>query len=297
MRIPADVDREDPLILGLSARQLCILAAGGAIAWLLYAVVRAMAPVPIAVAAAAPLMAVGAWAALGGRDGISGDRFALAMLRHLRSPHRLVLMSDDQVPAHAMRSFDGRRLAPLELPIGAITDDGRVDLGPDGAATIARVDPINFTLRAEDEQAALVAGFARFLNSLHEPIQIIVRSERADLGPLAAEVRSTAPSLPHPALEGAARSHAAFLGELSQHHTVLRREVLLVARTRTSEARDGARSRTDAMCAALAEAGLVASRLDGRGAADALQHALTGEPLTGELSSADEVIRGHLEPA
>jgi len=293
IRIPADIDREDPIVFGLSARRLCILAGAAAVAWLFYTVTIQVAPTPIAAAVAAPFVAAGAAVALGRRDGITGDRFVLTVLRHLRSPHRLVLMSDDDVPTRAQRSFDGSLLAPLQLPVRDIADGGQFDLGPDGKAVLARVDPVNFTLRTSDEQAALIGAYARFLNSLRTPIQVVVRSQRADFGRLANEVRRVAPSLPHPTLEVAARSHATFLGELSQQHTILQRDVLLALRPPAAHSPERAESLADATCAALAEAGLTVVRLDGRAAGTALQVALTGE-LTqfGEVTAPGEVIRG-----
>ncbi len=293
MRIPADIDREDPLVFGLSARQLCILAGAAAIAWLFYTVTSQVAPMPIAAAAAAPFVAAGAAVALGRRDGITGDRFVLTVLRHLRSPHRLVPMSDDDVPARAQRSFDGSLLAPLQLPVRDIADNGQLDLGTDGKAVLARIDPVNFTLRMSDEQAAFIGAYARFLNSLPTPIQVVVRSERADLSRLADEVRRVAPSLPHPTLEAAARSHATFLSELSQRHMILQREVLLALRFPASHSLESAESLADATSAALTEIGLTVVRLDGGAAGTALQVALTGElPQLGEVTAPGEVIRG-----
>ena len=51
-----------------------------------------------------------------------------------------------------------------------------------------------------------------------------------DLSGLVAELEDAAGALPHPALEHAARDHAAFLADLSAHQQLLGRQVLLVAR-------------------------------------------------------------------
>ncbi len=60
MRIPADIDREDPLVFGLSARQLCIL---GAAPWSLpgscYEGARLLVPLPVAAAVRRPFAAAG----------------------------------------------------------------------------------------------------------------------------------------------------------------------------------------------------------------------------------------------
>lgn len=293
MRIPSDIDRADPLVFGLSARQLSILAIAAMASWILIEGLRTLVPLPVAAAITTPFSVLGLGLALMRRDGLSGDRFALAVLRHLHSPRRLVQMTDDAVPIRSLRSFDGRRLAALQLPLREIRDDGVLDLGPDGAAAIARVVPINFNLRSAEEQALLAAGFGRFLNSLQQPVQIVLRSERADLGAAVTAIRTAAPGLPHPALEQAALAHAAFLDELSLTHRILRREVLLVARAVASSAASTVGAHVAEMCGALSQAGLTAGRLDGRNVGAALERA-TGAVAKArdEMCAPGEVVRG-----
>ena len=82
----------------------------------------------------------------------------------------------------------------LRLPFAGISADGIVDLGADGLAVICRASAVTFSLRTPTEQEALVAGFARLLNSLAGP-------SRSSCGPS----RSTSPrpstpcSTPRPA--------------------------------------------------------------------------------------------------
>jgi len=293
MRIPADIDREDPLVFGLSARQLCILAGAMVVAWLLYEGARLLVPLPVAAVVAAPFAAAGLATALGQRHGISGDRFALAAFRHLRAPHRLVPMTDDDVPSDAMRSFDGSRLAPLELPVRALNDDGLVDLHPDGGAVMVRVSPINFSLRTAEEQAALLTAFGRFLNSLHAPIQVVVHSERADLTALVQQLRGAATSLPHPSLEAAALAHALYLEGLSREHNIVRRDALLVGRSNATVPASDLLRRAGEMSSALSGAGVEASALDGSECAATLQRAMVGSATTTRgMSAATEVVRG-----
>ena len=77
---------------------------------------------------------------------------------------------------------------------------------------ICRASAVTFSLRTPAEQEALVAGFARFLNSLGEPVEILVRAEPVDLTAAIDALLDAAPGMPHPALEAAARRHARFLG-------------------------------------------------------------------------------------
>src|SRR5207248_1714351 len=77
-----------------------------------------------------------------------------------------------------------------------------------------------------------VAGFARWLNSLDAPVQILVRAARVDLTTLADRIAALAPSLPHPALEAAALSHVAFLDDLAAQRELLHRQVTIAVRDR-----------------------------------------------------------------
>lgn len=293
MRIPADIDREDPLVFGLSARQLCILGGAAIVAWFLYEGARLLVPPPLAAAVAAPFAAVGLAIALGQRHGVSGDRFALAAFQHVRAPHRLVPMSDDDVPAVAMRSLDGHRLAPLELPVRAISGEGVLELHPEGTAVLARVSLINFGLRTADEQSALVAAFGRFLNSQHAPIQLVVRSERANLTALVEQLRDAATSLSHPSLEAAALAHASYLERLSRDHDIVRRDALVVMRSTTTVAATDLLRRAGQMPVSLSEAGVVAEILDGREGAATLQRTMVGSAATATgMSAPTEVVHG-----
>ena len=124
--------------------------------------------------------------------------------------------------------------APLRLPAKGITADGLIDLGPDGTTGLVAASTVAFGLRTPAEQNGLVAGFARWLHSLDGPAQILVRAQRVDLTDLADRLLSRAPSLPHPALEEAARSHAAFLDDLAARRELLHRQVTVAVRSTRS---------------------------------------------------------------
>src|SRR6266567_8036909 len=87
---------------------------------------------------------------------------------------------------------------PLALPARGIDPDGLVDLDGDGMALACRASTVNFALRTPDEQQALVAAFARVLHALTGPVQLVVRSERADLARLVSDLDEGAGGLPHP---------------------------------------------------------------------------------------------------
>ena len=235
VRIPADVERPDKLLAGLTARQLAILAVTAVALWAGYAATRHLVPPVVFGVVAVPVGAVAAMLALGRFEGIAADRWVVSAWRHHRSPRRLVPAPDGITPTPAFlnQAAPGGVApvpAPLRLPVTDVRADGIVDLGVDGLAVICRASAVTFSLRTPAEQEALVAGFARFLNSLGEPVEIVVRAEPVDLTAAIDALLDAAPGLPHPALEAAARRHARFLADLADRRDLLRREVLVVLR-------------------------------------------------------------------
>ncbi|MFI7680068.1 PrgI family protein [Actinophytocola sp. NPDC049390] len=249
VRIPADVDMHDRVLGSLTARQLAILAAAGAVLYLIWAATRAFIPIPVFLAFAVPVAAVSAMLALGKRDGVPMDKLLVAAIRQRLAPRYRVAAPEGVRPAPAWltpgteqvgggrtgsrgRTAQREQVSPsaLRLHAEAVTETGVVDLGSDGLAVVAVASTVNFALRTPHEQEALVASFGRYLHSLTAPVQVLVRTERLDLSGQIAELRERAGGLPHPALEAAALEHADYLVQLGQQSDLLRRQVLLVLR-------------------------------------------------------------------
>ena len=280
VRIPADVERPDKLLAGLTARQLAILGVTAVALWIGYTATRHLIPPVVFGVVAVPVGAVAAMLALGRFEGVAADRWVSSAWRHHRSPHRLVPAPDGITPAPAFVAAvssgeTGPLPAPLRLPVAGVRADGIVDLGGDGLALVCRASAVTFALRTPTEQEALVAGFARFLNSLAEPVEVLVRAEPVDLTPAIDALLDSAPGLPHPALEVAARGHSRFLAELADRRDLLRREVLVVLRQRGGDDAAGRLHRRAAEAgAALGAAGVILNVLDGPETAACLARAL-----------------------
>jgi hypothetical protein len=275
VRIPADIDRPDRILVGLTVRQLGILAASGAVAWALATTAAAVLPLPVAVALAAPPVLVGVALALGWRDGLPLDRLALAALRHRRGPQRLVPAPEGVAAPPTWTGSGDRPPAPLAGPISGLHDDGVVDLGADGWALLCRASAVNFRLRSQPEQQALIAAFARLLHAVSGPLTVVVRADRVDLAATVAALRAAAPGLPHPALERAAGEHADFLAELAARRDVLSRERLLVLRepAGTPDPAVALARRAEQAATLLAAAGVTLTPLDPDAAAQVLARA------------------------
>jgi len=255
VRIPADVDRPDVLLAGMTARQLALVSAGALALAGLWAATKAAIPAPLFLALAAPVAAVFAVVALGRVDGVSSDRLLVLWLRHALGSRRLV-PAPEGVPALPAGLDGPPPPGALRLPLEGLGDD-LLDLGPDGVAAVCRVSSLNFGLRTEQEQESIVASFARWLNSLSGPVQVVVRAERVDVADLVGSLVDAAPSLPHPALAEAAQAHAEFVAGLAARRDVLRRVVLLVLREAAGPgAADLLRRRVDDAVSALSGAGV-----------------------------------------
>ncbi|QBI55463.1 PrgI family protein [Streptomonospora litoralis] len=228
-QIPADIDRPAPLIAGLSARQLLLLAPLALAAWGLLWLLRPHLPLWALGLAVAPLVGTGVAVVAGHRDGLSLDALAWAGLRWWRAPKRRVGAPGGirHLPAWAPTQGRHPALAPLRLPARAIGEDGTIDLG-ERHAVMVECSTLNLALASSGEQDAAIGAFAGVLHTLTEPAQILVRARRHDLTPLIDLLGQRAPALAHPDLEQAARDHAVWLARLQADRELLQRHLLLV---------------------------------------------------------------------
>ncbi|GAB3275105.1 hypothetical protein GCM10027589_00010 [Actinocorallia lasiicapitis] len=229
-KIPADVEMPDKIIAQLNVRQVAILSATGLLAAWVYLVAGERLPLPVLVAVVLPVIVCGCVLALGRRDGLSLDQLALHAFTFLRRDRRLVAVEGQVAEPPAWCRVRGRLPGPLRLPVRAIREDGVMDLADGGTAVVIRAGTVPFGLRTEAEQAALVGVFAGWLNSLDVPLQILLQARPVDLTDLADRVERDAHTLADPALEEAARRHAAFLADLGTDRDLLTRDVLIVLR-------------------------------------------------------------------
>ncbi|MBL1098925.1 PrgI family protein [Streptomyces coffeae] len=243
-RIPADIARPDRVLGPLTARQAAILAACALVLyggyWILRPVMAPLAYLVMTVPVAGVVTAI----ALGSREGIGLDQFLLAACAHARTPKRRA-HAPEGVPAlpdivnPRLTQAAGPVPAAMRMPYSRVSPVGVLDLRGHGRAALATCSTVNFDLRSGAEQQGLVAAFARWLNSLTGPTQLLVRCHRTDLAPLADRLHHHAPALPHPALERAAWAHADYLAELAAGGDLLTRQIVLVTREQSTRPQSG----------------------------------------------------------
>jgi PrgI family protein len=292
IRLPADVELEDRLAFGLTARQLLILSAAALICYATFAAAGSLLPLPLAAAASTPLGLVGVALALGRRDGMSGDRLAFAVVRHL-SESRLQVAAEG-LPAKLPGAPVQPALSLLSLPVRAILESGVVELADGSFCLLAEAAGTSWALRASEEQLALSEAFGNWLNSLVEPAAITVRSEPVDLATHAETVARAACELPNRAMRECATTYAGFLNALSGDGDLRRRQILVTLTARASDgvaARGALERRAREASGLLRQAGVELRVLDGERAAALLGRVLeppgapAGSQLTGVVRS------------
>src|SRR5258707_9249828 len=95
---------------------------------------------------------------------------------------------------------------------------------------VLQVTPINLSLKAEDEQEAIIERFAALIKSLSFPLQILVRNRRQDLAHYIQRL------LAHPEWDGQhpptwyalAHSQAELLQKIAAERTLIERHVYLI---------------------------------------------------------------------
>ena len=271
VKVPADVELEDQLAFGLTAKQLAILAGTGVAAYGAFLVLAPLLPSVVAVAAMALVAAAGVALALVRHDGLAGDQLALAIARFALAPKRQ-LLAPDGLAAPLPRAPRQPRVAPLDIAVRRILHSGLVELANGSYCRLLAAQGSSFELRSANEQAAFVAAFARFLNALSEPVQIDVRSEPVTLAGHADRIEETAAAHADP-LRRAALDHAHHLRSLAQTGSLSRRRILLVLQSSglPAGAAEAALARRAADAAGLlAAAGVTCTPLDGNQAAAVL---------------------------
>jgi len=126
-------------------------------------------------------------------------------------------------------------------------------------------------------------------------VQIVVRAERVEARDTVAALLDAAAALPHPALETAAREHAAFVADLAARRDVLRRVVFLVFRQPAGAgAAELLRRRADEASRTLATAGVTVTPLSEDEALVALARAVDPDapPRPSGLARPGVVIEG-----
>ncbi len=94
--------------------------------------------------------------------------------------------------------------------------------------SVLEVSSINFELRSEDEQNAILQNFQQFLNSIDFPLQIVLDSRRFDINEYLAYVQQATGSLTNELLKIQAAEYTKFIRELADLANIMSKKFYIV---------------------------------------------------------------------
>lgn len=87
---------------------------------------------------------------------------------------------------------------------------------------------LNFALKSEKEQTALISGYQNFLNSLDFPVQIVIQSRRADLKPYLDDLKRRLQSQQNELVAFQMSSYIEFVSRLLEIANIMRKRFFVV---------------------------------------------------------------------
>lgn len=99
------------------------------------------------------------------------------------------------------------------LPISEIKE-GVVILKDGTLRSVLMVSSVNFALKSEDEQTALISSYVNFLNSIDFPLQIVVQSRKMQIQPYIEQLRAQEKEQSNELLRIQTADYRAFIQEL-----------------------------------------------------------------------------------
>ena len=106
---------------------------------------------------------------------------------------------------------------PSTKPLVAISDirDDVIILNNGSLRMVLEISAINFELRSEEEQAAILQGFQSFLNSVDFPVQIVVDSRKFEIGAYLQSLEQRTQTITNELLRIQVAEYVTFVRELS----------------------------------------------------------------------------------
>lgn len=93
---------------------------------------------------------------------------------------------------------------------------------------VLEVSSINFNLKSEDEQNAIIYSYQSFLNSLEFPIQIYIRSKKLDLDDYIAKLGKLANEQTNSLLKSQTQEYADFINKLIEYADIMEKQFYVI---------------------------------------------------------------------
>jgi hypothetical protein len=96
------------------------------------------------------------------------------------------------------------------------------------ARLVLKCSSINFLLKSQEEQDAIIISFQRFLNSLSFPIQILVRSKKLDIDSYLNNLKDKALKQKNPLLQNQTYEYIEYLKKLIEVAQIMKKEFYII---------------------------------------------------------------------
>lgn len=133
------------------------------------------------------------------------------------------------MPTPEMKSKKKSKMPPTQayLPISEIKD-GVVVLKDGTLRVVLLVSSINFALKSDDEQNALISSYVGFLNSLDFPLQIVAQSRKLQIQPYLDKLFTLEKNLTNELLKVQMSDYRAFVKELVEIGQIMTKRFYVV---------------------------------------------------------------------
>jgi type IV secretory pathway VirB4 component len=137
-------------------------------------------------------------------------------------------MAEEKKTDEKMKKKHAKRpSAQAHLPIAEIKD-GVVILKDGTLRAVILVSSLNFALKSEDEQNAIISAYVGFLNSLDFPVQIVVQSRRLQIKPYIEKIRTIERGQTNELLRIQTADYRAFVEELVEIGQIMTKRYYVV---------------------------------------------------------------------
>lgn len=113
------------------------------------------------------------------------------------------------------------------LPFSQIKEN-IIFMKDDSARVIMKCSTVNFLLKNTEEQDSIIISFQRFLNSLHFPIQILVRSTKLDIDGYLWKLNDKALTQKNPLLQNQTYEYIEYLKKLIEVAQIMKKEFYII---------------------------------------------------------------------
>jgi hypothetical protein len=113
----------------------------------------------------------------------------------------------------------------------ASTHDDVLVLKNGGLRAIIEVSSINFNLKSEDEQNAIIHSYQRFLNSLNFPTQILIKSRKLDIDKYLENLKIKKNEIENPLLKNQMGEYIEYISKLVEFTDIMEKKFYVIVPT------------------------------------------------------------------